>query len=208
VLRSQPSANGNAVCPDVATFQLEAARLGYTVFTDSTKPLNLNIVGWRNKNGRPDHYDDFIAVYWPDNYENVKTWAMLSWPATTLPGKPWLLSPLTPKGAAILMPGQYRSSYQLGKYKGYPALRQIGSVIVGRDGDLDEYPDFKEPLATEPGLFGIHIHKGDFIGTTINRNSACCQVFKNRVDFDQFMVFCVKASEFWGDTFTYTLMEF
>ncbi len=205
MLRKQPSV---AVCPDVATFQYEASRFGYAVFENSAKPLNLNIVGWRNRKGRPDHYDDFIAIYWRDFHDNIKTWATMSWPATTLPGRPWLLSPITTKGTAILMPGQYRSAYHLGKHRGYPALRQVRPVAVGRDGDLDDLPEISDDMTVETGLFGIHIHKGDFIGTTVNRNSAGCQVFKNRVDFDQFMILCVKASDFWGDTFTYTLMEF
>jgi len=177
---------------------------GYRVFTDAKKDLNLNIVGWRSAYARPDHYDDFIALYWQEPGE---VWKMRGWPATTVPGKPWLLSPLVGSGAAILVPGQYVSTYKIGRHRGYIALRQVAPVLISRDNDLDEKPEVA-CKNVETGLFGIHIHKGDVIGTTINRNSAGCQVFKDRKDFDEFIEICVNSSLIWGDTFTYTLLEF
>jgi len=186
------------------TFRTLAEQRGYTLFEDDRYPLNLNIVGWRNKNGRTNYFDDFLTVYWP---YNKFTWVEYQWPCTTRPGIPWLTNPLNPKGTASLVPGQYKQAYALGTYKGYTALKQIRPVRVFRDNNRDSQLD--ENTATiEEGMFGLHIHRAGGWSRVVGVSSAGCQVFQRRMDFADFIDLCQRSVQFWGNSFTYTLVEF
>lgn len=187
--------------PSFANFALQAKLKGYTIFNSKNdKDFNLNIVGWRNKNSRVNYFDDYISVYWQEKDE----WQTVSYKATTLPGLPSLLKPSNPKGSAILAPGQYHEAYQLGDYKGYKALKQVRPVKVFRDSNLDKSFDFENP---EFGLFGIHIHKAGLWNSLVGPYSAGCQVFKNTYEYEAFIKICEVSSVFWGNRFTYTLLE-
>lgn len=177
-------------------------KLGYTFFESTEKPYNLNIVGFRNKNARPNHFDDELSVYYIDRLVRRK----VSWPITTYPGLPWLLKPMNPKGAAIMVPGQYRSAYILGRFRGVAALRQVKPVKVYRDRDLDGTFTLN-PDTIEEGLFGLHIHRAGIWSKVVGLSSAGCQVFQRQKDFLEFIGLCQKAAANWGNKFTYTLME-
>lgn len=174
---------------------------GYKVFEG---PFNLNIVGWRYWDGKPNEYCDYIAAYWRNKDEPWQEWF---WQATTRPGKPWLLNPANPKGAAILKPGQYLNVYELSKYKGYKALKQVRPVIVFRDNNRDGHFD-QETASIEQGLFGLHIHKAGLKSKLVGVSSAGCQVFQNSTDFAQLIGLCEQAERLYGNSFSYTLLEF
>lgn len=189
---------------DVELFLRKCEVAGHDVFTERKgRPYNLNIVGWRNALGRVNQFDDCIAVYWQD----CSRWYSKVWPATTCPGVPWLLKPMVRKGTAVLVPGQYRRAYMLALYRDYIALRQVKPVRVWRDNDRDSDLDLPS-VTVEEGLFGIHIHRAGIWSKVVGQSSAGCQVFQKHADFAEFIELCKKASEYWDDLFTYTLLEF
>lgn len=175
---------------------------GFFVFTSGE--MNLNIVGVRSECSRPNYFDDELHVFWENEYS--KTSYHCSWPITTYPGTPYLIKPMNQQGTAILVPGQYRSTYQLGTYKGYTALKQVRPVCVYRDTNCDEAFD-EDPASIDEGMFGIHIHKAGIFSKLVGPNSAGCQVFQSTADFERFIAICESAKNFWGNMFTYTLIE-
>lgn len=187
--------------PGATEYLLSATLLKYKTFGGIERPYNLNIVGWRNHSSRPNYFDDVLAVYWQDG----NNWLEKTWPITTYPGLPWLLNPMSPKGAAILVPGQYVEAYQLGRYHDASALKQVRPVRVYRDKNLDGHFDLK-PDTIEEGLFGLHLHRAGLWSKLVGISSAGCQVFQKREDFNEFIKLCEKAAFHWGNTFTYTLM--
>lgn len=177
---------------------------GY-VFFDDNKPYNLNIIGVRMNTNEVNYFDDYLTVIYRDNNleKHMKLWSI-----TTDPGKYWLEHPINTKGTAILVPGQYRSSYQIGKHQGkYTALCQRKTVNVYRDNDLDNELDFN-PATIENGMFGINIHRSDPYTESylVNKWSAGCQVFKRVEDFNSFMRLVQMSKELYGNSFTYTLL--
>lgn len=172
-------------------------------FEEEYKPYNLNIVGYRNRFGRPNYFDDTIAVY----YQQDDEWIAHFFEATTRPGFPSLLNPVNEKGAAILVPDQYRGSYMLGLHKKrYEALVQREAVKVYRDNNKNLMYDLDQ-RTIETGFFGINIHRASLFSKVVGLSSAGCQVIKNLVDYQEFISLCHKASDFWGNNFTYTLVE-
>ena len=175
--------------------------LGHVVFEEGD--YNLNIIGVRRKDGTPNQFDDYLCVIYKENGE----WLVKTWAVTTDPGLFWLGHPMKVSGTAILVPGQYRGSHRIGKHQGkYPALCQRKPVRVYRDRNKDDVLDM-DPETIEEGLFGINIHKAGVASTQVNKWSAGCQVFSRANNFNDFMDLCYKASEKWGDTFTYTLVR-
>lgn len=181
---------------------------GYSFFKNGN--LNLNIVGVRNSSGRPDVFDDFINVI----YKIDGVWVVDAYTATTEPGPnllKWPLKSVRHKGAAILVPDQYRSVYRIGTHGGkrkYTALVQRGGeVTVCRDNNRDAKVD--TDVETETGMFGINIHRhwGSDEREYTNGISAGCQVFQSSKDFYEFMDTCNMAADKWGNSFTYTLLK-
>ena len=102
------------------------------------------------------------------------------------------------KGTAILVPGQYRGCWAIGKHNGkYKALVQIKPVKVYRDGNKDMIYDLL-PETINEGLFGINIHRSNEAITrnTVDMYSAGCQVFNNPNDFKNFIAICEKQKNF------------
>ena len=77
-----------------------------------------------------------------------------------------------------------------------------------RDNNRDNKYDYDESTA-EWGLFGINIHRASKWGIVnyINRFSAGCQVFRNSRDFDELILLCEKSLEYFGNRFSYVLIE-
>lgn len=184
------------------------ASMGYAFFDRGD--YNLNIVGVRNDSGDASRFDDFISVL----YKIDGQWVVDTYPATTEPGPSILRRPLksvSHKGTAILKPGQYRSTYQIGTHGGkrvYTALVQRGGPVeVFRDNDRDSEADTDNPV--EKGMFGINIHRhwGSDEREYTGGVSAGCQVFQDSNDFYEFMDTCNKAADKWDNSFTYTLLE-
>jgi hypothetical protein len=166
--------------------------------------FDLNIIGVRNKVPEVNKFNDVITCVWREGGE----WQQKVWPATTDPGLYFLQNPLVVEGTAILCPGQYRSSHALGTHRDYPALIQVGSMTVWRDGNRNSLVDF-DKSKTYSGYFGINIHRALPVGVTaeVNQASAGCSVFQSVDDFHTFMALVFKASTIWGSTFSYTLIE-
>ena len=171
------------------------------------KPYQLNVVGLRSKNTNANSFDDEIHVF----YRTEKgDWNYHSYKATTDPGTFWLNNPSYTQGTAILAQGQYKDAYAIGLHRGkYEALRQVKPVTVIRDYNRDSLLDFNNGTQ-QTGVFGINIHRAESDGTTkyIDKYSAGCQVFQNAGDFNQFMDLCERHKSLYGNTFTYTLIDF
>ena len=182
---------------------------GYAFFEKGN--YNLNIVGVRNDSGDASKFDDFINVIYKVN----GAWECDTYPVTTEPGSSILQRPLEAvahKGTAILVPGQYRSTYKIdwhgSQHKGHMALCQRGGqVSVWRDNNRDSTPDYHGP--EDKGWYGINIHKHRGSDARVNTggSSAGCQVFQSSKDFAEFMETCDESRDNWGNSFTYTLLE-
>jgi len=182
--------------------------LGYTWFESGN--YNLNIVGVRNSG--TDHevtnkFDDWLTVsYMVDGVPMYKEYK-----ATCDPGLHWEQNLLNPNGVAILVPGQYRGSHEIGLHQGkYEALRQKKPLKVFRDNNRDGRYDMNPDRIWE-GIFGINIHRATkWEGATsvqVDKWSAGCQVIASNDNFTEFMQICNSAKDVWGNSFTYTLIE-
>ena len=201
------------------------SKKGYTFF-DGDKELNINIIGVRRDNAGTNTFDDFIVVI----YKNANLKDIIKvYPATTDPGQYWLENPMNPRGTAVLaratpnhpgcphcprgtavlVPGQYRGTWKLGKHQNnYEALVQRKTVKVWRDNTKDSTIDYDSFSNINEGFFGINIHRSNPYDKSyvVNRWSAGCQVFQSVHDFDEFMDICRRSSALYGNSFSYTLL--
>lgn len=180
---------------------------GHVIFENDSREHNLNIIGVRSKTAKIDEFGDQLLVAW--KYQGV--WHNRSYTITTYPGSHYLITKLlNPRGAAILVPGQYRGVYAIRKHNNkYEALCQThGNVRVFRDGNRDNKFDLK-PQSIMSGQYGINIHRSVTKGVAlrVGSHSAGCQVFASITDFNEFMQLCYSARAKFGNSFTYTLIE-
>ena len=177
---------------------------GYAWFTKGS--YNLNIIGVRSNNNKvTDKYDDILVV----DYNTDNGHKRVCYTITTEPGKYYMQNLCNPKGAAILVPGQYRGCWQIGLHHGkYKALCQCKAVKVYRDNNKDMIYNMT-PKSIDKGIFGINIHRSNktCICDTIDKYSAGCQVFNDPVEFNAFMRLCETQRKLYGNTFTYTLIN-
>ena len=177
---------------------------GYAWFTKGS--YNLNIIGIRTNNNKvTDKYDDILVV----DYNTDNGHKRVCYTITTEPGKYYMQNLCNPKGAAILVPGQYRGCWQIGLHHGkYKALCQRKAVKVYRDNNKDMIYNMT-PKSIDKGIFGINIHRSNktCICDTIDKYSAGCQVFNDPVEFNAFMRLCETQRKLYGNTFTYTLIN-
>ncbi len=171
---------------------------------------NLNIVGIRNSNTQgqvTNRFDDIITV----SYSVDGELKYQEFNATTDPGAFYEQNLLNSEGVAILVPNQYRSTYEIDLHQSkYDALCQRKPVKVYRDDDKDKVYDFDESTIQE-GYFGINIHRATANihgeSTQVDKWSAGCQVISKNDDYQEFMDLTYKSSEIYGNSFTYTLIE-
>ena len=179
----------------------------YKFFDTPNKLLNLNLIGVRRDNQGTNTFDDFLLVM----YREEELMVSNRYQITTDPGKYWLKNPTNPKGTAVLAPGQYRGTWQIGKHQGkYEALVQRKKVKVWRDNNKDEIIDYTNiTLLSDEGYFGINIHRSNPYDQSyvINKWSAGCQVFKKIEDYNKFMELCKDSAKIYGNSFTYTLID-
>lgn len=178
---------------------------GYILYSE---PYRLNIVGMRNKNTISNRFDDEVHIFYrtTGNFWNYHVYK-----ATTDPGTFWLENPENPGGTAILAQGQYVDAYSIGMHHGeYPALVQTGNLTIIRDYDRRAVFDFNNGHKITGSGFGINIHRASSTGSTlyVDKYSAGCQVFQNAVDFQDFMGLCAIHAKMYGNSFTYTLIDF
>jgi hypothetical protein len=176
----------------------------------------LNIVAIRSSKREFDVFGCQLAHFY---LHGPNGWQLEQFPITTYPGKYYTVDKLlNPKGAAILVPGQYRGIYKLDKHRGiYEALCQRnGEVRVFRDGNRDRVYDLK-PQTIQSGSFGINVHAtqnpdgapANLVASRVHAASAGCLVFARIGDF-------VRGRDRWRDNrsisphslnFTLTLID-
>ena len=175
--------------------------LGYVIF-DGTADFDLNIIGERFTD-QPNKFDDILHVCYKIN----GLWQWEKFKCTTDPGTYHLLNPAKIAGTAILAPGQYRRSHELGLHRGkYEALVQRGLVKVYRDSNKDGLVNV-HPETGEIGYFGINIHKAGANSSYVDKWSAGCTVIANEVRYQRFIDLCKAQVQVNGwSHFTYTLV--
>lgn len=177
-------------------------RKGYRFFESGD--FNLNIIGIRTNDNQANTFNDYLCVA----FKQCGHWVLLTLDCTTDPGVYWRLNPMNTLGTAVLVPGQYSGAYMLGLHKDkYKALTQAKSLPVYRDNDRDVEVDVGG--AVDNGWHGINIHprspsaKSDDIGQW----SAGCQVVKDYGEHMLIMQLCEIAQKWYGNRFTYTLLD-
>ena len=110
----------------------------YAFFTEGA--YNLNIIGVRAAGEQMNKsFDDVIILIYKTP---TGAWNRQIYQVTTDPGRYYMLNPATRKGTAILVPGQYRSAYEIGLHRGkYKALCQRKHVKVYRDANKNDIYD-------------------------------------------------------------------
>lgn len=178
---------------------------GYDFFLS---PYSVNVFGIRMKTGT-NKFDDLICVAYMDKDNNF---IIHKFNATTDPGEKWLNNPMSGKGCAIMVPGQYKGAFKLGRHgrsnggKGYKAGRQCKPIPVYRDNNKDSIHDMLIS-SIETGIYYTNIHHG-WSSSVVSGNSAGCQVIQSRTKFEkEFLPLLEKSCNLYGDEFTYTLLE-
>ena len=185
--------------------------LGYKIYdgidrSGRKRNYDLNLFGVRTADTIAGTFDDWMGAFWM-NWD-TDAWEFHIWQATTDPGIYYLDQPLNVSGTAIMVEGQYPSSYEIGLHKGkYEALVQCKPIKAYRDNDRDEILDMM-PDTVQKGLFGLNIHRAsaDWRSIRVGKWSAGCQVVADPRDFARLMDICRLAEEVWGPTFSYTLL--
>lgn len=182
---------------------------GYSVYT---RPFDLNIFGIRSENSQSDQFDDVVGLWCADGKGGT---IFYQFPATTDPGKSWLMTPMRTDGTAILVPGQYKGMYKKGFHKDYPALEQKSVARYVRDNDKNSTLDFslyRDPEKAKKhvivDLIKTNIHKAGAFSKLVGAWSAGCQVLQKSSDFDILMVYVqAQIDAGLGNSFSYTLLE-
>lgn len=166
---------------------------------------NLNLIGVRSKDTASNAFNDFLIVLFElDKKPHLYVFAL-----TTDPGVYYRKNPLNVNGTAVLVPGHYKSCWQLGAHQGkYKALVQRGNMDVYRDNDKDGEIDTAKKTI-ERGLFGINLHRSNANQSSlrVDKWSAGCQVMASPKDFDLVMALVTKSAEKYGVNFSYTLLD-
>lgn len=166
--------------------------------------LNLNLIGIRAGDTKPNTFNDRLCVL----YEQSGKTVLETYPITTDPGLYFRRHPINVEGTAVLVAGHYRKCWQIGAHRGkYLALVQRGPMTVYRDNDKDIDIDTDEK--TETGYFGINLHHAAPNGSTlrVDRWSAGCQVFADKNHFDAVMAMAQRSAAKYGNAFSYTLLN-
>lgn len=177
-------------------------KLGYPVFQDE-RGYDLNIIGIRTADLTANSFNDWITVtYWFDH-----GWRSFGFPGTTDPGTFWREYPMNVHGTAILKPGHYHRSHEIGLHKGDEALVQKGLLTVYRDANRDDVLDVTgQPQDT--GNFGIDIHRANAVRPSIqvDKWSAGCQVVQDPEHHAFLLALAKRARSLYGNSFSYTLL--
>lgn len=175
--------------------------LGHLVFEDDAKPFNLNIVGVRSKDMTPDVFNDELHVFWKFRGK----WSHLVFEITTDPGLYYLQNPMNVDGTIIMAPQQCLGAYKNGLHKGERALEQKKPMKYWRDNNKDNRYDREGEIFEEDA--STNLHKAGKDSTVVGRWSAGCQVVASETDNDLLLYITHRAEKYWGNSFTYTLIE-
>lgn len=183
---------------------------GFDLFTDDSKPFNLNLIGIRTKTQEVDKFDDWMCVLW--TYSGA--WNSLFFQVTTDPGLYYLgTERMGNANGTFLIRDEYQHKglWKLGYHKGqhgHPALVQKGPAIGWRDHNRDFKLNPDKEQIYHGG--GINCHRARENGKTdrVGPYSSGCQVFENASEHrDLFIPLCKQAVKFWGDSLSYTLLN-
>jgi hypothetical protein len=165
------------------------------------------IIGVRNPEDKPDHFDDMFYLMKGEELIMETT-------GTTNPGLKVLKGGFrryNNDGAAVVESDRiYYKVWKYGKHLGWmPALKQLGAVItVWRDGNMNAKSEEVGKRTT--GWYGINFHTatksylGSIIKTLIGGWSAGCQVCNNTEDYMK-IINTIKNSN--QDKVTYCLLK-
>ena len=203
----------------IQSLQGAYAKHGYTLFSGGSKDFNINIFGVRCAIQDTNTFNDIVGCAWEYN----GTWQLKTYSATTDPGLYYFANPMSSKGTHIMVAGQYRGAYSVGRHQGkYPALVQTGPIDFYVDNDRDMVFDRTEIVKNQ--YIGANIHTTinksipdmdtapltdypDVDSTLVKNWSAACQVFSNPRRFKEFLTIVNKSVALYGNKFTYTLFE-
>lgn len=178
---------------------------GYAFFDSGS--YNLNVFGIRSGDLLTDEFNDLIGVAYRDDTGNKQ---LLTFKSSTKPGYYWLKEKMgNMNGTAILIPGQYRSCWELGFHRNYEALvqRPTYSFRTWRDNDSDGELDMEGPVFED--VTGLNLHTTSFKNEIekVGKYSAGCQVIQDDLDFRILLALLLKSSATYGTRFSYTLLE-
>lgn len=181
----------------------EMRRLGYRVYV--LGDYNVNLFALRAPSTVPNSFDDRIGV----TYRIGANWRMETFSCTTDPGLYYLKEPQRVDGTAILVPGQYRSMYEIGMHKGqYRAITQRDDrpVKVWRDRNRDGVLDRSGPVHD---AYGINIHRASasWASPSVDRWSAGCTVVQDPRHFERLLWLVSQSTLRYGRYVTYTLLD-
>lgn len=179
--------------------------LNYAFF-DGNKPYNINIIAVRSKNRIANAFDDHFHLCYRDRMLRMHHFIFHG---TTDPGENHLFAPLSSKGTAIVVPGQYRGIWGLGLHAGkYRALVQVKPIKVYRDNNRDNILNL-DPKTIEEGMFGINLHRASEWRNLkdVGLYSAGCQVIQSAKDFELIIKACEISLMEYGNNFTFTLID-
>ncbi len=172
-------------------------RRGFELYT---KPMQLNIVGLRNKDMAKS---DELHVFYKINSRNwnYHVYELISDTAKVWKGKP-------SKTPVLLMEGQYKDAYRIGKRDDETdALLQVKPVDVAYNFDRDAL--FTD-VTTGKQVSGIDLIAATYDGesVTISKAEEGCQIILGSENFSEFMNLCQLHSQLNGNSFTYSLIDF
>jgi len=176
--------------------------------------MALNLGAMRSKNSQSDTFDDLGWCAWTD--ENNMPQIQFFW-LTTDPGKHWLLTPMKSEGTIIMVPGQYKEVFGVGKHNNsYECFRQLGNMAYVRDNNKDTLLDFslyRDPKKAKTSIFwGVNntkLHRASAwkIVELVGPYSAGCQVVKNPQTFKKLIELRDKSVLAGYKRWDYTLFE-
>jgi len=191
----------------------------------------INIVGIRNysgvENGKLKMTNKYIDLLTMSYIENG-TKKSLSYAATTVPGRKWLIDGYekdrykngrlvarkgdllnTTYGAGIVKEGQYPRAYKRGKHRGYNAFQQRGDFYIYRDNNRDVFFDF-DSVHGPSDSYGMNLHRSKAGGTSdkVGGHSGGCQVLATDANLQTFLKLAKQHEAKLGERkFTYTLIK-
>lgn len=187
--------------PSVEQLKKALFKKGYPV---KTGEWEINLIGIRNDNSKPNSFDDTLCVLFKDHYGDD---TLICFSCTTDPGLYWLLHPLNVDGCIIMKEGHYPDVYKVGLHRGYKALEQCGKIRYVRDNDKDAVLDFDAPYEVT-GNFKTNIHHASMPekSISVDKWSAGCQVINK--GWEEFLELCEKSKLITEkNLFSYTLLN-
>ena len=181
---------------------------GYPFFTNGD--YNVNLFAIRTNENIANTFNDIIGLC----YKVSGEWRLFKTDATANdPGLYYRHNPMDRRGAAILIPGYYKSFFCIGPHgkTKYTALRQKESSPgrYWRDNDRDDTLDRKGKVYVEVAYTNLHRATGIDGNTSklVDKFSAGCAVIASKDKWDTFLEIMQKSRKIYGNSFSYALFN-